>query len=159
MKTGTILLSGITGTTIMTFFSYLVSEKKSRNFREPLLLSKIFERGIPPLNVKEGKVAGWTFHYLVGIIFSFLYEASWKHSGIKPGLSEGACIGAVSGIVAIIAWDAVLRLHPDPPEVSKGRYYPHLFLAHVIFGAFAVAGRELARRDGFNEHPEKKTYL
>ena len=47
MKTGNVLLAAAAGTAAMTLFSYLVSRKKNKDFREPRLLGKMVYRAVP----------------------------------------------------------------------------------------------------------------
>ena len=137
-----IVSAGVTGTTAMTAFSYLVSEIKDEQFKEPQLLAELLQR-IATLNKGESRVAGWNIHYAVGIMFAILYAKKWKAENKKPTITSGAVLGGLSGILAVLVWHTVFRLHPSPPKIKFKRYFGHLFVAHVIFGALASVGYNL----------------
>jgi hypothetical protein len=138
-----VLFAGLTGTTFMTLFSYLVSETKEENFKEPELLGKLLYRLIPDLNKQNSRFAGWSLHYVVGFIFAFLYARLWEERKIKPTVESGLMLGGLSGVLAIIVWKSTFKLHPLPPKIYAGKYYGHLLITHFIFGAFAVLGYKL----------------
>ena len=143
--TGAAISAGLTGTTLMTSFSYLVAQSQKENFREPELLAILLRRLIPELNKKYSKIAGWNIHYAVGIAFAMIYAALWEKSKLKASVKSGLLFGGLSGLLAIVVWNATFRLHPAPPNVEFKRYYGHLFVAHLVFGAFASIGYKIAK--------------
>ena len=146
-KTHTLLpvfSAGITGTSFMTFFSYLISKLQSENFREPEILARLIYRIIPQINKRFSHIAGWNLHYSVGFLFAICYATFWegKH---KPGMKSGLLFGGLSGILAVFVWKSTLSIHPSPPKIKFHRFYGHIFLAHLIFGCFASIGYRLMR--------------
>lgn len=137
-QTCKVIVSGLTGTTFMTAFSYYVSAAKNENFREPQLLAILAKRMIPSLSRKEALIIGWKLHYDVGLLFVSCYAAVWKKS--RPGILSGLLLGALSGLIGIAVWKTVFSLHPNPPRIKYGNYYGHLFVTHLVFGAFAGIG-------------------
>ncbi|MEO6489700.1 MAG: hypothetical protein ABIO04_07155 [Ferruginibacter sp.] len=135
MRTSEIALAGIAGTTAFTLFSYIVSQTKKKNFKEPELLGDLF---VPSEKTDKNlsKLSGWGIHYLAGLGFAAAYSMLINNK-VKPTLINGTITGAVSGLAAIGIWHAMLTLHPDPPKKPNKQYYGHLFLGHVIFGAFS----------------------
>lgn len=138
------LSAGTMGISAMTLFSYAVSQKRRKQFEEPVLLHKIVKRGLFSGIKKRDKgvsrLDGWLLHYAAGIFFSTIYDRIWKETKLKPALSTGMVLGAISGLAGIGIWDIILRIHPDPPELDKKEYYRHLMAAHVIFGVSAALG-------------------
>lgn len=48
MKKSNVVAGAIAGTAAMTLFSYFLSGKKDKDFREPALLGKMINRVLPP---------------------------------------------------------------------------------------------------------------
>jgi hypothetical protein len=131
-----IIAAGTVGTTAMTLFSYLISEKEGKNFKEPELLGKMVDRLSPAMEKQESAATGWAMHYAVGILFAALYYVILKKAGSNPAISRGLLFGGITGLPAILVWDVVFKVHPNPPRIPYAKYYKHLFVAHLIFGAF-----------------------
>ncbi|WP_194776254.1 hypothetical protein [Pararhodonellum marinum] len=140
MKVQPLVKSAISGTSAMTLFSYLVSEKKEENFREPVILADLLSRLSPSLRKSDAIIEGWGLHYLVGLMFAFGYHKLWQTGKVKPGILSGSLLGAASGVAGILVWKTVFKLHPNPPAKNLKKYFGHLLLAHVVFGAFAGMG-------------------
>jgi hypothetical protein len=139
-----ILTSAIAGTTAMTLFSYIVSDSKKENFREPEVLAKMIKKLVPQTEKETAQLEGWLTHYGIGLLFCLMYVYLWKNR-IYPTLKSGLLLGAASGGLGIAAWHLTFKAHPNPPFKNLKKYYGHLFLAHLIFGAFAVTGNNLIR--------------
>ena len=146
-----VISSGLTGTTIMTFFSYLVSETKNKNFKEPELLGKLLYRLIPQINKKYSTIAGWNIHYTVGFLFASVYAELWKEKRRGASLESGLLMGGLSGLLAVIVWKLSFKLHPAPPRISFRKYYGHLLITHFVFGAFASIGFNMIRLKDFKK--------
>ena len=138
----TVISAGITGTSVMTLFSYLVSELQKENFREPEILARLLYRIAPQINKQFSHVAGWSLHYSVGFLFAICYAKLW---GRKKGSSvrSGLLLGGLTGILAIIVWKTTLAMHPSPPKIKFRRFYGHILVAHLVFGCFASIGYRL----------------
>lgn len=132
-----ILKSAIVGTSAMTLFSYIISEKKEENFREPLVLADMIARLYPTIRRSDAALEGWGLHYLSGLGFVCGYHQLWKKGKVKPGILSGSLLGATSGLAGMLVWKTVFKLHPNPPAKDLKKYFGHLMLAHVVFGAFA----------------------
>jgi uncharacterized membrane protein len=140
MKGKEVLISGITGTTFMTLFSYLVSIAENENFSEPERLGQLMHNLYPVLNKKEKLLAGWTAHYIVGLIFAATYVQLWEKKKLKPSFKNNLLIGCISGIVAVGVWKFTFKAHPLPPRLSFNKYYLQLVPAHIVFGIFSGLG-------------------
>lgn len=138
MERGKILLSGITGTSAMTLFSYWVSESKNKNFSEPEILSQLMKRFPTNITKTQADIAGWCIHYAIGIVFALMYYETWKISKTKPTIPSGALLGALSGLAGIAAWQITFAVHPNPPAKNLKKYFGHLLIAHIVFGIFST---------------------
>ena len=140
METEKILRSGVSGTSAMTLFSYLVSESEGKNFKEPEVLSELMMRLFPNADRNLTLPAGWALHYAMGFTFCAAYRLLWKHTPLKPTLKTGLIFGALSAVVGVSVWKTVFRYHPNPPNIHIKDYYRHLIIAHLVFGAVAALG-------------------
>ncbi|MBK7883265.1 MAG: hypothetical protein IPJ81_05330 [Chitinophagaceae bacterium] len=136
MKASNIILASIAGTTAMSLFSYAVSHTKNKNFKEPQLLGELTENAIPDIKTDTAQAAGWITHYAVGALFAAVYSMVLKKTKIAPSFANGAIVGGLSGIPAVLGWNTTFKIHPALPKTDYKRYYGHLVLAHMVFGAF-----------------------
>jgi hypothetical protein len=141
-----ILTAALLGTSAMTAASYAISRKKNKQFREPDLLAKLLKRLIPDLEKRNAQLSGWMIHYGVGLLFSAIYDKVWTKTKMDPTLKNGLLLGGLSGAAGAIVWKTTFALHPDPPANDREKFYGHLIIAHLIFGAGAVAGYRLGER-------------
>ncbi|TCS86303.1 SpoIIAA-like protein [Anseongella ginsenosidimutans] len=130
------LLASVKATSLMTSFSYLLSYLLRENFKEPRLLGSMIHR-LSPLNSKNAAITGWLSHYSMGAAWTHLYHVLLKRGFVRPSLLTGLGIGVASGVVGILIWKTILRLHPDPPAV-KSAFYRHLLPAHILFALAAI---------------------
>lgn len=140
-----VISAAVTGTTFMTLFSYLVSETNEEKFKEPQLLATLLYRLAPQIDKQMSQVAGWGMHYSVGFIFAVLYAKKWRKEKSKATIKSGLILGGLSGLFSIVVWQSVFKLHPAPPKINYKKYYGHLLLAHIVFGAFATIGYNFMR--------------
>ncbi|QJD96853.1 DUF2938 domain-containing protein [Mucilaginibacter robiniae] len=129
-----IVAGSIVGTSFMTLFSHLVSEKSGKQFNEAEILSELLNR-LTPLTKQQARWLGWSSHYLVGVIFATLYAQYLKKAGKHPTITNGAVFGALSGLGGAWVWKMVFKMHPNPPGVDLKNFYKQLVLAHVVFGS------------------------
>ncbi|WP_423146036.1 hypothetical protein [Rubrolithibacter danxiaensis] len=155
MKATPIVSSGLTGTSAMTLFSYIVSENKEKNFKEPEVLAQLLQNMLPQIKKEPTQVAGWSMHYSMGMIFALIYEYLWQERKVKPTIKNGLILGGLSGLAGIMVWKLVFKIHPNPPKLHFNRYYGHLFLAHLVFGTFAAIGHNLVQNKGLSHYPGK----
>jgi hypothetical protein len=131
------IVPGIIGTTAMTAFSYILSENKNRDFREPGLLAGMIDR-LTPLNEDEAIKGGWLVHYSVGVFFAAIYKPILETWNIEPTVKNGAIIGGITGLFGAAIWNLTFRLHPLPPRINYRRFYGQLVIAHIIFGTVTI---------------------
>ncbi|MXV52402.1 hypothetical protein GS399_15615 [Pedobacter sp. HMF7647] len=148
MKTLKVASSTITATTLMTMYSYLLSAKKGKDFREPEILAKLIKRLFPGMDNASCRLSGWSAHYLVGLVFVLIYSELWEKTKLKPTLINGLILGGLSGVFGVTVWNLTLKLHPNTPAIDEKRFFGQLLPAHLVFGLFAVIGYRLVR-DGY----------
>jgi Na+/proline symporter len=146
MKANEVLVAGVTGTTFMTLFSYLVSVAEEENFSEPERLGQLAHRLLPALSEEENQVIGWAGHYAVGLLFAMVYVELWRRKKVRSSIKNNLIVGAISGLAAVAIWKATFKMHPLPPNLSFNKYYLQLIPAHVVFAVFAGIGYQLFKK-------------
>lgn len=128
----------------MTLFSYMIAEKRKKQFKEPELLNKLAQRADPNLKkINKKHWLGWLMHYSVGFSFATVYDYIWRRTDLAPTIKNSLVMGAVSGFLGILAWKTVFKLHPNPPSTHFKAFYKQLLVAHIIFGLFSRVGYQL----------------
>jgi hypothetical protein len=132
MNTKAILYAGVIGTTIMTIFSYILSAKRKKNFKEPQLLQTMINR-MPGVKEKDIPFAGWLVHYATGVSWALLFAMLFKKRGKNITLYQEIIFGLCNGTAAIVIWKGFLSLHSHPPVTDRKEFYIQLIAAHIVF--------------------------
>ncbi|PKD17013.1 hypothetical protein APR41_06135 [Salegentibacter salinarum] len=139
MEVFIILISGLVATTSMTLFSYLVSNFKSKQFREPELLNSLISRSeIIELRPSKNHFLGWVIHYLIGWFFVVVFSLIWEYTQFSTNIISGAVLGLAAGIIGIFGWKTMFKLNQNPPEIDFSQFYIQLIIAHILFGLSAA---------------------
>ena len=112
-----IFLAGIVGTSVMTLYSYWMSELENRQYREPELLNGLVKRSEYLNDRMDIKTfpAGWAAHYLIGITFAISYFFIWPKSLYDPTTPIVLAVGSASGIIGVIELK-IFFLYNNPPD-------------------------------------------
>lgn len=133
-----IIVSGIAGTTTMTLYSYLISGKKGKRFREPQLLNSLLygqeDKMLGPVEESRQPIPGFIAHYKTGILFAGIYHLIWKKKVKANVVLSGFGCGLILSILGISIWNTVFKVHPHPPKIDLKRFTGQLIIAHIIFG-------------------------
>lgn len=141
-------MAAVFGTTLMTAFSYLISGFRGKRFKEPQLLNELIARAdFIDFSPSKEHTIGWLLHYKVGLMFCIIYDLIWRKAGIQPNVKNSLVLGGISGIFGIMVWNIVFKLHPNPPEIKLKEFNTQLFIAHLIFGYYAMKGYVLLPRE------------
>jgi hypothetical protein len=127
------LFSAAAATAAMTAFSYIVSNIKDQNFREPMLLADYARRDLGT-SKKLSKPLGWVVHYGVAIGFTVGYQLLLGLARMQPTVKNGTLFGAAAGVTGNLSWKNLFDAHLVPPRTDKKRFYAQLLVAHLIFG-------------------------
>ncbi|PRX39287.1 hypothetical protein [Salegentibacter salegens] len=139
MDVFSILASGFVATTVMTVFSYLFSNFKAKQFREPELLNTLISRSkMISLKPSKNHFFGWIIHFIIGWIFVFIFCLIWEFTNFSVGIISGALLGFIAGIVGIVGWKVMFKLNRNPPEIDFSQFYHQLIIAHILFGISAA---------------------
>lgn len=125
-------VSGIAGTSVMTFSSWLMS-LSGEDFREPEHLGTMAHRLLPLTGKKEYTAIGWAAHYGMGMAFATSYGVLWERYQLRPSLKNGLLLGIASGLVGSAIWKATFKIHPLPPKLNYNLFYLQRIPAHIVF--------------------------
>jgi hypothetical protein len=142
-KIAKIAVSGVTGTSFMTLFSYAASLIEKENYSEPEHLGTLIHRLLPGTK-KLNQTQGWAAHYAVGLLFAAVYVELWERRKLKPSFTNALMLGAASGGLAVLIWKLTFKMHPVPPWIRYNKYYTQLVPAHIVFALLATAAYRLA---------------
>ncbi|MHA6882666.1 DUF2938 family protein [Ralstonia pseudosolanacearum] len=98
----------------------------------------VFDREDTSPNTAVESIAGWTFHYAVGIAYAMLFPLIWGTGFIAtptivPFLLIGVVVSTLAGLVILMpAMGAGLFARKTPTPVAMIIY---VLVAHVIFAA------------------------
>lgn len=146
MKTSTLLLSALAGTAAMTAFSYLISGKQNKNFKEPELLGKAVKRALPAMGKEPSQFAGWLLHVGTGVIFAAATERMWVRAKANRNMGRVLGIGMINGAAGVMMWEILFKLHPAPPKHKPAKFFGHLLLAHIVFSGTVIAVLEIEKK-------------
>ena len=132
-----IILATLVGTTLMTAFSYLISNAFNKLYKEPVLLNYLLQ--FLEINMSDNvkKLAGWAIHYIIGLLFVVIYDILWQYV-IDFSWLSGIIFGMISGIIGIISWIFMFKIPNDQLNIDYKGYYTQLFFAHIIFALGVV---------------------
>ena len=141
MELHVFLISWIAAISTMTGFSALLSYLLRYELREQILLTQLVYTIKSPTSAKKPKTwNGWAIHFAVGLLFMGFYELAWAYSELVRTLLWSIILGVGMGIVGILGWMAIFRLHPYPPKIHFKLYYVQLLFAHIVFSVTAFWG-------------------
>ena len=138
MEIGMIILATVAATSLMTAFSYTISEAFRELYKEPLLLQYLMTRFNLGIKGTMKVLAGWTLHYFIGLLFVLIFHFLWKAGFFEITWLTGLIYGAIIGITGIAGWVVMFILSNYKPRIDFKGYYLQLFIAHVIFAMTVV---------------------
>lgn len=151
----TVLWPAIHATTRMTLFSYVLSSLFRANFKEPVLLGMLLQRGGgpeaagSPLSAKN-RLAGWLLHYAAGLAWATAAHALDARRGKLPGKALSSMYGLACGLASAAIWSQFFQRHPNPPRIPYAAFYCQLVPAHVVFMLALERSRRLLLRSGMD---------
>jgi hypothetical protein len=133
-----LLIVSITATSAMTLFSYEVSRKFRKLYKEPVLLSYMLKLLKVELPNNSETTFGWLLHYILGLMFVIVYHILWIHDILPISFLSALLLGAISGIIGIVGWMIMFKLSDQQPQIDFRGYYIQLFFAHIVFAIVAT---------------------
>lgn len=131
-----LFFTSLAATLAMTAFSYGFSYMVKGNYKEPQLLNYLLAK-IPSTKksfFKSGDIIGWLIHFITGFLFVVLFAIISFHYSIKPTAGVGLIYGFIIGLIGVIIWSILFKLHPSPPKTNRVLFFTQLIIAHIIFG-------------------------
>jgi uncharacterized membrane protein YagU involved in acid resistance len=132
-KLNATISGGIGGTAIMSTVSALIGMAGGPKMNSALLLSYM-------LNVPQ--IAGWIFHFVVGILFALIYTflVMPRLSRISSTFGKGIIFGLIAFLIAMISLPAMGAIFGRmPPMVGSVPSMMAVSITeHVVFGIAVV---------------------
>ena len=135
-------------TSLMTFFSYMVSTMQKENFKEPKLLGGMVKNVFPGMNETTSYASGWLIHYSLGLTWTIVQQLYMKANNRTPSIPTAIGLGVVSGVTGVAVWHLLFKVLPHPPRTNRKKFYGQLMVAHLVFSSIVVA--EEARKSVVN---------
>ena len=142
MITKKVLLPSVVATSLMTLFSYLITEGEKKNFSEPELLAKIEKKKLFGLSKQYALPAGWATHYIVGIIMTAFFNLTWQQLNINSRFKRAVVSSLLGGAIAICAWRLLFTMLPKRSYNFHKKFYTQLFIAHIVFAFTVIAAQK-----------------
>jgi hypothetical protein len=142
-----IVLEGICGTLLMTGYVYVLSLLTGKQVKVVRILGTMLSMetsmngGISMSN--KAMVIGTGAHYMVGVLFTTLYNGLWTLGIGRPDLLWCIVFGGASGVFAVIVWSLFFRVHPRPPHVHRQTFLEVIATGHLFFGIGVYLARAL----------------
>lgn len=136
-----VIIAGISGTILMTAFSYIIARVKSQQFKEPKLLNMILRRStFDKMNPTNNSVMGWVLHFSIGVLLMTLFYLLHLTFSFKISFFSIFIYGIFAGILSILSWHLMFLISPNSPDISLKEFYIQLLIAHIFFalGAFIL---------------------
>jgi len=139
------LVCSLSGTSLMTLSSAIMSATIGQEFSEPAQLGKLIKRLAPFISKSFCKGAGWGAHFAMGTAFSSVYTDLWEKKKLRPDGKNSVLLGLVSGVVGSLIWKATFKVHPLSPLMNYRRFYLQRIPAHVLFAIGATIAYNLLK--------------
>ncbi|PJJ08675.1 hypothetical protein CLU83_1961 [Flavobacterium sp. 1] len=133
-----ILIVSIAATSAMTLFSYVISSRYRKIYREPVLLSNLLVQMKVDLSVISKKIIGWLVHFSVGFIFVFVYHLLWLYNILDLSAVNAFYLGIASGLIGVFCWAVMLKIAKYTYSVHFKGYYFQMFISRIIFALYAA---------------------
>ena len=133
MNVQIILIAALIGTSLMTFFSYVVSRWRNEVYSEPVLINIMLS--VPDDRSKNvsRKLAGWLLNYLIGFLIVLLFDCLWFTDIVSFSLGSTIVLGLSLGLIGVVSWKLMFFIAFYKPPVHKKVFYTQLFVAHFLF--------------------------
>ncbi|CAH8283470.1 hypothetical protein EV196_102420 [Mariniflexile fucanivorans] len=133
------ILVWIISVSIMTLFSIIASHLFNKEYREPIILSKIISTN----NIKEKETgidlfAGWIIHYFIGAIFIVFYFVLWHNFEQLKSVFWNIIVGLLFGIIGVVGWNLIFKIFPKLHDFDFKGFCIQLLPAHVFLCLFAM---------------------
>jgi hypothetical protein len=132
-----IIIVSIAATSTMRLFSYAISAKYRKSYREHLLLTYLLHNFKINLSNASKNTLSWLLHYGIGVVFVTVYYYFWANNIVEISIIGGLLLGVFSGIIGIICWMIFFKFSHYNPVPGLRIYY--ILASHIIFALTATA--------------------
>lgn len=137
-----IIIAGIAGTAVMSFFTYLFgvynrNEMKMIGILGTLITFQTTKKG-KLSHTTSARISGTLINYLLGVTIAVVYLFLWTNNIGRPDYISAVIFGCVLGILAILGLKIIFAIHPNPPALSVNSYISALLLGNIIYSLTVV---------------------
>ncbi|MBA4144841.1 MAG: hypothetical protein C0523_03675 [Cytophaga sp.] len=118
----------------MTLASYMLSKIRKKEFFEPKILNRLLYRIDAFQKRNPNHFAGWIIHYTMGLLASVIIWAIIESYINNLSVFIFMALGAITGIVGCLLWEALFQFHPYPPKMKFTEFYVQSFILHIVYG-------------------------
>lgn len=138
-----VIVSGIVGTALMTFFVTTVAKVKGYDCFIPAILGTLITsaKGASEHSFYSAKSlsTGYIAHYGIGCVFSVIYHLLWENGLIGSAWIHILDLGAGSGFISLAFWVTALKEYPISIRLNRKLFFILIFLGHFVFVAGVLA--------------------
>ncbi|MDQ3393804.1 MAG: hypothetical protein M3512_06800 [Bacteroidota bacterium] len=127
-----LLISGIIATAIMTLLMYMIGFFTGKRIALFHFLGTMAYPGKTSNSFLKNAFA-IILHFLVGILYAFVYSWLWSIGIGKPNFFWSIIFGIASGIIAIMGWGILISKSKNPPAIALKVFFTGLFFTHIVF--------------------------
>jgi len=125
-----VIVAGLIGTAAMTILMMLAPIMGLPKMDIVGMLGSMFTTQPGP-----AKLIGLIIHFMMGVIFAFIYALLWQNGLGSPSWVWGLIFGFVHGIVAVVTMPMMMKTHPRPPAMQPGpKLMMGQIMGHLLFG-------------------------
>ncbi|CAN5604380.1 hypothetical protein BH23BAC1_BH23BAC1_09500 [soil metagenome] len=132
-----LIIAGFLATFVMTILMYISGFISKKNMAVVHILGSMItfrtNSGGGVSNSFFSLFSGCILHFLVGIVYAFVYSWLWYQGIGIPDFINSIIFGAVTGLIATAGWKIFINIHPNPPHIPTKEYLVTIFLTHIIF--------------------------
>jgi hypothetical protein len=113
-----ITIVSVAATSAMTLFSYIISEKFRKLYKEPVLLTLLLTKTKLKFSSQTKKILAWLIHYFIGFVFVLAYQLVWVNPFSDISIISGLLLGCITGVIGIIGWMLLFKIADYQPKIN-----------------------------------------
>ena len=125
-----VIIAGLAGTVAMTILMYLAPLMGMPKLDIIAMLGTMFTS-----NNTVSTIIGVMAHFMMGVVFAFIYVLLWSFGIGSPTWMWGLIFGAVHGLMVYLIMPMINRMHTHPVEMEGGtKLAVGKLMVHMLYG-------------------------
>ena len=130
MNYAAVIIAGLAGTVAMTILMYLAPLMGMPKLDIIAMLGTMFTS-----NNTVSTIIGVMAHFMMGVVFAFIYVLLWSFGIGSPTWMWGLIFGAVHGLMVYLIMPMINRMHTHPVEMEGGtKLAVGKLMVHMLYG-------------------------